>query len=319
MSGIYKMSVDKRTSFAAGLTCFSNISGFMTLPLTREVEAADVFIVGVPYDLATTGRAGTRGGPMAIRQASGHIRWEEKRWPWEFAVYDELCVADYGDIDAPAGNHEAMLTEIQTHVGGLIEAGKTVLSFGGDHFITLPLLRAHAKHHGKMAMIHFDAHTDTYEEYDSIYNHGCMFHHAPLEGLIDPDKTIQIGIRTEYTKDKHLFEVINGAEANDLSADAIVTKIKAVVGNTPTYLTFDIDCLDPAYAPGTGTPVPGGLTSDKALKIIRGLAGINLVGMDVMEVSPPYDHADITGLAGATLALEMLHVLAVKGNGLLKK
>ena len=139
-----------------------------------------------------------------------------------------------------------------------------------------------------------------------------MFHHAPIEGLIDPEKTIQIGIRTEYTKEKHLFKVIDGAEANDLSAHEIVKRVKAVVGDTSTYLTFDIDCLDPAYAPGTGTPVPGGLTSDKALKIIRGLAGINLVGMDVMEVSPPYDHADITGLAGATLALEMLHVLAMK-------
>ena len=312
MSGIYKMSVDKSTNFVAGLTSFSNISGFLTLPLTRDLETADVFVVGVPYDLATTGRAGTRGGPMAIRQASGHIRWEEKRWPWDFSVFDELRVADYGDLDAPAGNHEAMLGEIQEQIGGLIAAGKTVLSFGGDHFITLPLLRAHAKHHGKMAMIHFDAHTDTYEEYESVYNHGCMFHHAPIEGLIDSDKTVQIGIRTEYTKEKHLFQVIDGAEANDLSADEIVKRVKAIVGDTPTYLTFDIDCLDPAYAPGTGTPVPGGLTSDKALKIIRGLAGINLVGMDVMEVSPPYDHADITGLAGATLALEMLHVLAVK-------
>ena len=306
------MGVDKSTNFVSGLTGFSNISGFLTTPLSRDLAAADVFIVGIPYDLATTGRAGTRGGPMAIRQASGHIRWEEKRWPWDFALFDELRVADYGDLDAPAGNHDGMLQMVEEHVGGLLKAGKTVLSFGGDHFITLPLLRAHAKQHGQLAMIHFDAHTDTYEEYESVYNHGCMFHHAPIEGLIDPEKTIQIGIRTEYSKAKHQFQVIDGAEANDLKADEIVEKIKSVVGDTPTYLTFEIDCLDPAYAPGTGTPVPGGLTTDKALKIIRGLVGVNLIGMDVMEVSPPYDHADITGLAGAVLAWEMLHVLAMQ-------
>lgn len=314
MSGIYKMSNEKNMKFVPGLTSFSNISGFMALPLSRDLEAADVFVIGIPYDLATTGRAGTRGGPMAIRQASAHIRWEEKRWPWSFAVFDELRVADYGDLDSATGSHGGMLEEVETQVGALLDAGKTVLSFGGDHFITLPLLRVHAKCHGKLAMIHFDAHTDTYSEEDSPYNHGCMFHHAPIEGLIDPDKTVQIGIRTEYTKEKHLFQVIDGAEANDLSTDEIVKRVKAVVGDTPTYLTFDIDCLDPAFAPGTGTPVPGGLTSDKALKIIRGLAGVNLVGMDVMEVSPPYDHADITSLAGATLALEMLHVLAMKGK-----
>jgi agmatinase len=137
-----------------------------------------------------------------------------------------------------------------------------------------------------------------------------MFHFAPLEGLIDPAKSVQIGIRTEYTVKNHPFTVIDAADANDRSAASIVEQIKRIVGDTPTYLTFDIDCLDPAYAPGTGTPVPGGLTSDKALKIIRGLVGINLVGMDVVEVSPPYDHADITALAGATLALEMLYVKA---------
>ena len=300
------------TKYVPGLTSFSNLSGYYTLPLSHDLDAADVFVVGIPYDLATTGRAGARGGPMAIRQASGHIRWEEKRWPWDFAVFEALRVADYGDLDAATGNHEAILEEIETHVGGLLAAGKTVLSLGGDHYITLPLLRAHYKQHGKMALIHFDAHTDTYAEEDSPYNHGSMFHHAPLEGLIDSDKTIQIGIRTEYTKEGHPFQMIDGADVNDRSAASIVEEIKAVVGDTPTYLTFDIDCLDPAYAPGTGTPVPGGLTTDKALKIIRGLAGINLIGMDVMEVSPAYDHAEITALAAATLSLEMLHVLAVK-------
>jgi agmatinase len=170
-------------------------------------------------------------------------------------------------------------------------------------------LRAHHKQFGKLAMIHFDAHTDTYKEDDS-YSHGCMFYHAPREGIIDADKSIQIGIRTEYTQATHQFEVISAAVANDLSAEAIVERIRQRVGDSPCYLTFDIDCLDPSYAPGTGTPVVGGLTTDRALKIIRGLQGINLVGMDLVEVAPSYDHAEITSLAGATLGLEMLYLLA---------
>ena len=289
---------------------YANAFSYMGFPLTRDTESADVFVVGIPYDLATTGRAGARGGPMAIRQASAHIRWEEKRWPWDFALNDRLRVADYGDLEPLTGNQQSLLDEVQTHVGTLLDADKKVLSFGGDHFVALPLLRAHAAKHGPLAMIHFDAHTDTYQEDGCEFDHGSMFHHAPKEGLIDPNKTVQIGIRTEYTVAGHPFKVINAADVNDMSADEIVAQVKAVVGDTPTYLTFDIDCLDPAYAPGTGTPVPGGLTSDKALKIIRGLQGINLVGMDLVEVAPAYDHADITALAGATLALEMLYVMA---------
>jgi agmatinase len=137
-----------------------------------------------------------------------------------------------------------------------------------------------------------------------------MFYHAPREGIIDADKTIQIGIRTEYTESKHEFEVISAAVANDLTTEQIIDRVKSRVGDTPCYLTFDIDCLDPAFAPGTGTPVIGGLSSDRALKIIRGLQGINLIGMDIVEVAPSYDHADITSLAAATLGLEMLYVLA---------
>jgi agmatinase len=159
-------------------------------------------------------------------------------------------------------------------------------------------------------MIHFDAHTDTYEEEGSKYNHGSMFYHAPREGIIDAEKAIQVGIRTEYTESKHQFEVISAARANDLSAEQIIDQIRTRVGDSPCYLTFDIDCLDPAYAPGTGTPVIGGLTTDRALKIIRGLQGINLIGMDIAEVAPSYDHAEITALAAATLGLEMLYVLA---------
>ena len=294
----------------ASFSMFANVFSYMGRPLTRNPDDADVFVVGLPYDLATTGRAGTRIGPTAIRQASANLRWEENRWPWDFSVFDRIRVADYGDLEFPAGSHEGLFSEIESHYGKILGAGKTTLSFGGDHFVTLPLLRAHHKQHGKLAMIHFDAHTDTNTEDGSSYNHGSMFYHAPREGIIDADHSIQIGIRTEYTESRHEFEVISAGEANDISVNAIVERIKKRVGNLPCYLTFDIDCLDPAYAPGTGTPVVGGLTSDRALKIIRGLKGLNLIGMDLVEVAPSYDHAEITALAGATLGLEMLYVLA---------
>jgi len=296
--------------FPQSVSMHANIFTYMGTPLSRNPDDADVFVVGLPYDLGTTGRAGTRSGPAAIRQTSSNLRWEENRWPWNFCAFDRLRVADYGDLEFPAGNHEGFAEQVELHYGKLLTAGKTILSFGGDHFVTLPLLRAHSRQHGKLAMIHFDAHTDTYAEAGSTYNHGSMFYHAPREGLIDADKSIQIGIRTEYTESKHEFEVISAAVANDLSTEQIIERVKSRVGDTPCYITFDIDCLDPAYAPGTGTPVIGGLTTDRALKIIRGLQGLNIVGMDIVEVAPSYDHADITALAAATLGLEMLYVLA---------
>jgi len=298
------------SNFPPSHSLYANIFGYMGLPLTRQLEQADVFVVGLPYDLGTSGRSGTRSGPAAIRQASSNLRWEEKRWPWEFDVFKRLKIADYGDLEYPTGNHEAWMTQVSKHYSALLGADKTILSFGGDHFVTFPVLRAHQKQHGSMALIHFDAHTDTYHEPGSNYNHGNMFYFAPREGLIDPKHSIQIGIRTEYARAEHPFEVIDAGEANELRAATIVKRIKDRVGQIPCYLTFDIDCLDPAYAPGTGTPVAGGLSSDLALKIIRGLTGVNIVGMDLVEVAPSYDPVGITSLAGATLALEMLYVIA---------
>jgi agmatinase len=301
------MSTDK---FIDSYSIYANRFSYMGRPLSRNPVDADVFVIGLPYDLGTSGRSGTRSGPGGIRNASANLRWEKKRWPWNFNLFEKIRLADYGDLEFPTGNHDGLFDQVETHYGKLLAAGKTILSLGGDHFVTLPLLRAHHKQFGKLAMIHFDAHTDTYKEDAAIYNHGSMFYHAPREGLIDADKSIQIGIRTEYSESRHEFEVISAAVANDLSVEAIIERIRQRVGDSPCYLTFDIDCLDPSYAPGTGTPVVGGLTSDRALKIIRGLQGTNLIGMDLVEVAPSYDHAEITSLAGATLGLEMLYVLA---------
>jgi len=288
---------------------YSNAFGYLRQPLDfNPIKSdADVVILGLPFDMATTGRSGGRMGPGAIRQASINLAWEETRWPWDFKLSERLKVVDAGDLVYDCGDAADFTQRVEDFATAILDADKAMLSFGGDHFVTLPLLRAHYKKHGKMALLHFDAHTDTYSQ-GSKYDHGTMFYHAPNEGIIAPENSLQIGIRTEYNHDDHLFQVIDAATANDMTADEIVTQIKQRVGDMPLYVTFDIDCLDPAYAPGTGTPVCGGLTSDKAMKIIRGLRGMNVVGMDVVEVAPAYDSAEITALAGATLGLEMLHV-----------
>jgi agmatinase len=306
------MAKNKIIGNPTDISMYSNQFSFMSRPLTRKLkENVDAVILGVPFDLATTGRPGTRFGPSGVRNASSNLGWEENRWPWNFNVFDHLNVVDYGDVDYIPGKPEDGLAEIQNHATQIINAGKTLVSIGGDHFVTLPLLRSHYKKFGKMALVHFDAHTDTYPN-DNLIDHGCMFYHAPKEGLIDPSHSIQIGIRTDYEKESHEFQVIDGAAANDLSSASIVESIQKRVGDLPVYLTFDIDCLDPAFAPGTGTPVVGGLSTDKALKIVRGLTELNIIGFDLVEVSPQYDHAEITALAGATIILEYLYLLGNK-------
>lgn len=296
---------------------YGNAFGFAGRPLTRNFDdpLVDAVVMGVPFDLGTTGRSGARLGPQAIRQASTHLRWEGRRWPWTFDAFERLNAIDYGDVEYAACDTSAMLSAVQNTAGAIFAAGKRLLSFGGDHLVALPLLRAAHSQHGQLALVHFDAHTDTEQEDGGVINHGSMFHHAQREGLIDPAHSVQIGIRTEYDYESHPFTVMDAAHVNDASAEAVIQNILHIVGERPVYLSFDIDCLDPAFAPGTGTPVVGGLTTDKAMKILRGLKELNLVAMDVVEVAPAYDSADITALAAATLGLEYLYILASKRAG----
>lgn len=290
---------------------YSNVFSYLGLPLSRDLddESIGAVVMGVPYDLGTSGRAGTRMGPHGIRQASANLRWEEQRWPWDFCLAQRLKVIDYGDVDFTFGDSAEMLQKVEAHAAQITGAGKTLVGLGGDHFVTLPLLRGTVKTHGELALIHFDAHTDSYEDAGE-YNHGCMFYRAPREGLIDASRSVQIGIRTDFDRSAHEFEVIDAHSANEQSVADTVAAIRARVGTAPAYLTFDIDCLDPAYAPGTGTPVVGGLSTSKVLRILEGIADLNIVGFDVVEVSPAYDHSEITSLAGATLALQFLHMRA---------
>lgn len=290
----------------------SNNFGFLRLPLnfTPYDSDAEVVITGVPFDMATSGRSGTRFGPEGIRRASVNLAWEECRYPWNFNVREALNIIDCGDLVYGFGDSNDMVAKLTAHTLKVVESGKKTLTFGGDHFITLPLLRAHAKVHGKMALVHFDAHSDTYATGTNC-DHGTMFFHAPKEGLIDPSHSVQIGIRTEY-HDEDNFNVIHGQMANDLSVKEICDIVKEKTNGMKVYLTFDIDCLDPAYAPGTGTPVVGGLSTDKIMKILQGLKDLDIVGADVVEVAPAYDNADITSLAGASIALQMLYMFATK-------
>lgn len=290
---------------------YAGITSFMRRRYSRDLTGVDLAISGVPFDTATTNRPGSRFGPRAIRAASIQSAWA-RHFPWEFDPFDLLACVDYGDCYFDHGTPQDTPALIEAHATRILEAGSALLTLGGDHFISYPLLKAHARKHGTLALIHFDAHSDTWpDEEGKRIDHGTMFYHAAREGLVDPARSVQVGLRT--TNDDVMgFQVLDAREVHRSTPEQIAERIRARVGEHPVYLTFDIDCLDPAFAPGTGTPVCGGLSSHQALEILRGLCGINLVGMDVVEVAPPYDNAEVTALAGATLAMEMICLYAAR-------
>lgn len=290
---------------------YAGVTSFMRRRYSRDLTGVDLVISGVPFDTATSNRPGSRFGPRAIRTASVQMAWA-RHYPWEFDPFERLACVDYGDCLFDHGRPESVPASIQAHAEQILEAGCGLLTLGGDHFISYPLLKAHARRHGPLALIHFDAHSDTWPdpEHERI-DHGTMFYHAARQGLVDPACSVQVGLRT--TNDDVMgFQVLDAREVNRSSPETIAERIRARVGQQPVYLTFDIDCLDPAFAPGTGTPVCGGLSTHQALEILRGLRGINLVGMDLVEVAPAYDSAEITALAGATLAMEMICLYAAR-------
>lgn len=271
---------------------------------TKDLSEAELAVSGVPFDTATTNRPGTRFGPRAIRSASVELAWQ-RNWPWEFDAFEQLRTVDYGDCLFDHGRPAEVPDAIAAHAREILAADCALLTLGGDHFITWPLLRAHVEKHGPLSLLHFDAHTDTWEDDEGRIDHGTMFYHAVREGLVDPAHSVQVGIRT--TNDNTMgFNILDAGWVHGHSVGDLATEIRRIIGDRKTYLTFDIDCVDPAFAPGTGTPVCGGLSSVHALQTIRALRGINVVGMDLVEVSPPFDHAEVTALLGATLAYEMI-------------
>ena len=289
---------------------YAGALSFMRRNYTRNLDGVDVAVSGVPLDLATTFRSGARLGPAAVRAASVQLA-ELNLFPWGFDPFDDLAVVDYGDCWFDAHRPWTVRESIVQHARDIIlNSNAKMLTFGGDHYITYPLLQAHAEKYGKpLTLLHFDAHCDTWpdDEEDSL-NHGTMFYKAVKNGLIDPKTSVQVGIRT-WNSDFMGMNMLFAPWVHENGIDATVARIYEIVGDNPVYLTFDIDVLDPAFAPGTGTPVPGGLSSHTALSILRKLGDVNIVGMDVVEVAPAYDHAEITAIAAAHVAADMLCLL----------
>ena len=285
---------------------YAGALSYMRRKYSRDLTGVDIAVTGVPFDQAVSHRSGTRMGPEGIRKASAENAWGPF-WPWNFDPFDTLAVIDYGDCFFDWGRKENFPQALEDHAAGIIASGSEMITLGGDHYITYPLLKAHAKKHGPLSLVHFDAHRDVEPDDGGRIDHGTMFGYAVKEGLIDPKKSVQIGIRTVFTGERtYGFRIINADEVHDSSAAQIAQIVKDVVGGNKAYLTFDIDCLDPSVAPGTGTPIPGGLSYHQAASIIRRLTDISFVAMDVVEVSPPYDHAEITSLAASTLVMEYL-------------
>jgi agmatinase len=284
---------------------FSGVLSFMRRKYTKDMSGADVVVSGIPLDLATTYRSGARMGPNAIRAASTQLN--EPIYPRGFGPCDRISVIDYGDCWLDTHHPSGLFDSIVGHAQKILASGARMLTLGGDHYITYPLLKAHAERYGApLSLIHFDAHCDTWadDSPDSL-NHGTMFYKAIKEGLIDPATSVQVGIRT-FNEDFMGMHILGADWVHEQGVKAVAEKIQSIVGSRNAYLTFDIDCLDPAFAPGTGTPVPGGLSSAQALAILRGLGQVHLVGMDVVEVAPAYDHSEITALSAAHIAAEML-------------
>ena len=295
---------------------YMNIPSFMRTAMVSDPGDVDIALIGVPYDNAVTNRPGARHGPREVRNASTMMRTIHH--VSRINPYSLCKIGDLGDVPLPHLFDDAgVVDDIESFYRTVAAAGTTPLSIGGDHSITFPILKALGAER-PLGLVHIDAHTDTWDQFlNTKFSHGAPFRRAVEAGVLDPKRTIQIGIRGAQNADEGWryaqetgMRVVFIEELNERGCAAIIDEAKRIVGNQPTYVTFDIDSLDPAFAPGTGTPEFGGLTPIQAQTLVRGLDGLNLVGADVVEVSPPFDHANITALAGATMAYELLCILA---------
>ncbi|RMH49659.1 MAG: agmatinase [Alphaproteobacteria bacterium] len=284
---------------------FAGATSFLRRAYRKDLTGVDLAITGVAFDQAVTNRPGTRLGPRAIREASA-LQPYDPPYGWGFDPLSEFAIVDYGDLAFDYANVPAFPAALTAHVATILEAGAGVITLGGDHYISFPILKAHAARHGRLSLLQFDAHTDTWPDDDmDRIDHGTMFYKAVKSGLIDPAASVQVGIRTTNA-DTLGVNIIDAPTVHEKGPAWVAARIREILGDRPTYLTFDIDALDPAFAPGTGTPVWGGLSSAQAAAILRGIAGINMVGGDVVEVSPPFDPTGATAIAGAHVATELL-------------
>lgn len=296
---------------------YAGPSTFCRLPELRDIPYCDIAILGIPFDSGTSYRPGARFGPQAIRQASRHLRTNFHP-AYDTEPFKELQVADAGDVACNPYHIDEAISQIEVSATDLLDKTNHIVSLGGDHTIAVPLLRAINKKFGKVALVHFDAHLDTWDTYfGAPYTHGTPFRRAAEEGLFDDQSSMHVGIRgplysrQDLENDEELgFKVVHCDELQSHGVDHVVKRIRDRVGDMPLYLSIDIDVLDPAHAPGTGTPEIAGLSSREMVNILRGLKGLNLVGTDIVEVAPAYDHAEITSLAAATVAFEMINLFA---------
>lgn len=311
----------KNTSpaFGAHLEPFHGIPSFMRLPVTHDLQGIDVAIAGVPFDSGTSFRSGARLGPRAIRAASLML------WGYNAVLNvkppDFLKIVDFGDLEVIPVDIRVSMERVTQQAGEILAKDVTLIALGGDHSISLPLLRAHRTKYGPLAVVHFDSHPDTWtEEFKGQpYSHGTPFIRAIEEGLIDTSAYLQVGLRGPTSASHDLDDARKlGArtlfigQVFEMGIPAVIETIKKSVGTRPVYISLDIDAIDPAFAPGTGTPEVGGFSSYQMLQLVRGLQGLNLVGFDLVEVSPPYDHSEITAILAANLVFEFLSLLALK-------
>ena len=285
---------------------FAGALSFMRRKYSTDLSDVDAVVWGIPFDAATSNRPGARLGPRAVREASCGMD-NDPQYPFGSRLFSDMSVIDYGDCNFDYGYNDKVPARIAEQAADIINAPSApyLLSIGGDHFVTYPLLKAHAEKHGPLSLVQFDAHQDTWDDDGKRVDHGTMITCAVKDGIIDPTTSIQIGIRTHAPQD-YGIEIVDGLACHEMTSAEIAKRVHDRVGGNKVYLTFDIDCLDPAFAPGTGTPVSGGLSSAHALLIMRHLKSLDIVGSDVVEVSPPYDHADVTAIAGSTIAMHML-------------
>ncbi|WP_230390747.1 agmatinase [Reinekea sp. G2M2-21] len=287
---------------------YAGATSFLRRRYSRDLTDVDVAVIGVPFDLATSNRPGARFGPRAVRAASAQLSWA-RPWPWRHDPFISLNVIDYGDCVFDPGLPQNFVEDVCRWYQPILAADVIPLTIGGDHFVTYPILKSLAGKHGPISLIHFDAHCDTWPDKKGRIDHGTMFYHAANEGIVDAKHSVQLGMRTVNEHDLG-YTVLDALWLHSHGVDKAIEQIRTTVADRPCYITFDIDFLDPSCAPGTGTPVCGGFDTITAIKLLHGLQGLNLIGCDVVEVAPPYDHAEITALAGATMATNLVCLLA---------
>lgn len=297
---------------------FGGVRTFMRLPHLQTTDEVDFAVVGIPFDTGGTYRTGARFGPEAVRRGSMLLR------PFNpvhrIDIFEFCSGIDYGDLPVVPGYIEASYARIEENLQPLVSGGVTPVALGGDHSITLAELRALHREHGPLGMVQIDAHPDTWDgHWGKRYNHGTVFRRAVEEGLLDPDRVIQLGIRgpvydlDDYAQSRELgFDLVTMEQVREMGLDAATERMRARVDTGPTFLSFDIDSIDPAFAPGTGTPEVGGFTSREALNLVRGLTGVDFVGADLVEVIPAYDTGEVTAMTAANVLYEFISLLALQ-------